>query len=549
MWMNLKNIFNKLLELVRLAPVSLAAKCRLAFGAAAGLTLILALLIPYVWMGQLTKKTLLDAGKAKSDEMLRSHFQMILFRQGTLSPLSDTGAVLDPNESQIRWIRFTKETDKQPQQITKHQNEWIDSLKNEQEKDDDIFYFQKKHKSYSNYVRIFRVNDNCISCHNPQGAAITFNKNEPIGAVIIQRPLAELSKTLILNRVWIFFAFLIASTGAIVAFYVITQRVILRPVRQLRAMANNVADGNLDNRSAIKTGDEYEKLADAFNHMLDSLEASQEKLRQANKQLDDKIVELSERNIELFRANKIKGEFLANISHEFRTPLNAILGFAEILREKGSVLKEEKGRKYSEHIIAAGQNLLKMVNDLLDLAKTEAGKMKMHIENTSIQEILRGIVAPFATVTRKKKIKVRLITDDNIPTLSTDIGKVRQIIYNFMSNAVKFTPERGRIEIHASMQDEKMVRIAVSDTGCGIAAEDKEKIFEKFRQADGSITRESAGSGLGLAISKELATLLAGGVGMESEPGKGSTFWVDIPVISTADEPQTQPEQTGTGRA
>jgi signal transduction histidine kinase len=487
---------------------------------------------------------LLDAGRAKSDELLRSHFQMINPGQGALSPLSNTGAVLDPNESEIRWIRFENQPDAQQLQISKRQKGWIDSLKNEHEKDDDIFHSRRKHKSYNNYVRIFRANDNCISCHNPQGAAITFNKNEPIGAVIIQRPLAELSKTIILNRVWIIVAGMIAGTGAIVAFYVITQRVILSPVRQLRAMANNVADGNFDTRSGIKTGDEYEKLADAFNHMLDSLEASQEKLRQANKQLDDKIVELSDRNIELFRANKVKGEFLANISHEFRTPLNAILGFAEILREKGPALKEEKGRKYAEHIIAGGQNLLKMVNDLLDLAKTEAGKMKLHIENTSIQEICRGIVAPFATITRKNKIKVRLIIDDNIPPLSTDAGKVRQIIYNFLSNAVKFTPERGRIEIRASMRDDKMVRIAVSDTGCGIAEEDREKIFEKFRQADGSLTRESAGSGLGLAISKELATLLAGSVGLESEIGKGSTFWVDIPVISTADE-QEQPAQAG----
>jgi two-component system sensor histidine kinase BarA len=543
MWPNFKNILKKLLELVRLAPVSLAAKCRLAFGAAAGVTLVLSLLIPYIWMGQLTKKTLLDAGRAKSDELLRSHFQMINPGQGALSPLSNTGVVLDPNESEIRWIRFANQSDAQIPQISKRQNQWIDSLKSEHEKDDDIFYSQRRHKSYSNYVRIFRANDNCISCHNPQGAAVAFNKNESIGAVIIQRPLAELSRTIWLNRVWIFVAFIIAGTGAIVAFYVITQRVILRPVRQLRAMANNVAEGNFDVRSGIKTGDEYEKLANAFNHMLDSLEASQEKLRQANKQLDDKIVELSDRNIELFRANKVKGEFLANISHEFRTPLNAILGFAEILREKGSVLKEEKGRKYAEHIIAGGQNLLKMVNDLLDLAKTEAGKMKMHIESTSIQEICRGIVAPFAAITRKNKIKVRLIIDDNIPPLSTDAGKVRQIIYNFLSNAVKFTPERGRIEIRASMRDDKTVRIAVSDTGSGIAEDDKEKIFEKFRQADGSLTRESTGSGLGLAISKELATLLAGSVGLESEVGKGSTFWVDIPVISTADE-REQPAQT-----
>ena len=111
-------------------------------------------------------------------------------------------------------------------------------------------------------------------------------------------------------------------------------------------------------------------------------------------------------------------------------------------------------------------------------------------------------------------------------------------MYNFLSNAVNFTPQRGRIEIRAAMLDEKTVRLSVSDTGCGIAEPDREKIFEKFRQADGSITRQSTGSGLGLAISKELATMLAGSIGMESELGKGSTFWLDIPVILSTDQTQ-----------
>ncbi|GAF78933.1 unnamed protein product, partial [marine sediment metagenome] len=324
------------------------------------------------------------------------------------------------------------------------------------------------------------------------------------------------------------------GTGAIVAFYWITQRVILRPIRQLRAIANNVAEGNLDIRSAIKTGDEYEKLANAFNNMLDGLQATQEKLRQANKQLDAKIAELSERNIELFKANKVKGEFLANISHEFRTPLNAILGFAQVLREKPqSAIGGEKAQRYAENIITSGNSLLNMINDLLDLAKTQAGKMELHIEKTSVQQLCKALVSSFSLLTKKKKVKVKLLVDSDIPILSTDAGKVQQILYNFLSNAVKFTPPRGKIEIRAQMTDEKTVRIAVSDNGCGIAESDREKIFEKFRQADGSITRESTGTGLGLTISTELAAMLAGSIGLQSELDKGSTFWIDIPVTIT----------------
>jgi len=539
MRINLKNIWQKLLELLRLSPLSLAEKCRIAFGAAVVLVLFIALLLPYIWMGQLTKKTSLDAGRAKAEMLLNRHFQFKNYGETTLAALDSTGAVLDVNNTEIRWIRFTKDYEKQLQQLTQQQKETIESLKNQQHRDDNIFWAKKHDALYSNYVRIFRATDSCINCHNPQGSAGAFGRNEPIGVAIIQKSAAEINKTITMNRVWIIAAGLIAGAGAIVAFYIITQRVILRPIRQLRGLANNVSEGNLDIRSAINTGDEYQKLAEAFNNMLDGLQAAQEKLRQANKQLDAKIVELSERNIELFKANQVKSEFLANVSHEFRTPLNAILGFAEILREKPNVLKEEKGQRYAENIIAGGKRLLNMINDLLYLAKTEAGKIKLHIEKTSVQQLCKSVVASFSSLTKKKRIKVKLSVDNNMPALMTDADKVQQILYNFLSNAVTYTPEHGRIEIRATMPDEKTVRIAVTDTGCGIAEPDKEKIFEKFRQVDGSLTRQSSGTGLGLAISKELATMLAGSIGVESELGKGSTFWFNIPVTLSKDENQT----------
>jgi signal transduction histidine kinase len=268
--------------------------------------------------------------------------------------------------------------------------------------------------------------------------------------------------------------------------------------------------------------------------MLNNLVEGQEKLRQANKQLDTKITELSERNIELFKANKLKSEFLANMSHEFRTPLNAILGFAEILREKSSE-DITKSKRYAENIISSGRNLLNMINDLLELAKAEAGKIEVHIEKTSIPELCRGLVAFFSPLTEKNKIKVRLTVDENIPLIKTDSGKVQQILYNLLSNAVKFTPENGKVEIKAFMPDEQTVRVSVSDTGPGIAETDKEKIFEKFRQVDGSLTRNQSGTGLGLAISMELAKLLSGTIGLESMLGEGAAFWLDLPIIK-ADE-------------
>jgi two-component system sensor histidine kinase BarA len=263
-----------------------------------------------------------------------------------------------------------------------------------------------------------------------------------------------------------------------------------------------------------------------------------------------KIAELSERNIELFKANKVKSEFLANISHEFRTPLNAILGFAQVLRDKPLVLKKEKAQRYAENIITSGNNLLQMINDLLDLVKTQAGKMELHVGETSVADLLEALASQFSLLTKRKKIKISLLLDPDLPTLQTDVGKVQQILYNFLSNAIKFTPPRGMIEIQAQYplpvgrdmgQDSQRIRFSVTDTGCGVAKSDKEKIFEKFRQADGSITRESTGSGLGLAISTELAVMLAGSIGMESPPQgrtEGSRFWLDIPVTLPKEKAQ-----------
>ena len=532
MLINLEKLRQRL-KTFRLPPFSLAAKCRIAFGFAILVILALALLLPYIWMGQLTKQASLDAGRAKTDLLFNLHFQLKEPAKTAFIALNGNGEVLDVNSPEIQWVYFKKDFENQLKQLTHEQKEMLKTLKGHRQKDNDLTLIRKNGALYSSYARIFKATESCISCHNPQGSAEAFNRNEPIGIAFIEKPAAEFSKTTLINCLWVIVAGIIAGTGAIVAFYIITQKVILSPIRQLRAIANNVAEGNLDIRSSIKTGDEFERLAVAFNNMLDSLNAAQEKLRQANRLLDAKIVELSERNIDLFKANQIKGEFLANVSHEFRTPLNAILGFAEILRDKPDSIIGEKRKRYAQNIIDSGKNLLNMINDLLDLAKTEAGKMKLHVEKTSVRQLCEEITGAFDDMAQRKNISLNLTVDENIPELTTDAGKVKQILSNFLSNAVKFTPENGRIDVKAAMLDEKTLRLAVTDTGCGIAEADKEKIFEKFQQADGSITRRSDGTGLGLAICRQLAAMLAGAISLESEIGKGSAFWLDIPISLT----------------
>lgn len=520
---------DKLLHLVRLKPLSLADKCRLQFGGAVLAILILALLIPYFWMGKLTEMVALDSGRAVADTIFGRHFRVGGDDASGLASLDETGGVRDPNDVTVKWVRLDVPGKLESAGLSKKQRQVAVRLQ-EQEQDYDYAWTERKAGLVEkNYVRLVRAEDSCLTCHNPQRIAGAFNKNQAVGVLVLNTPASEIGKAVLINRIVTIVAWLLAAMGAMIAFYTIAQRLILRPIRQLRALVNNVSEGNLDVRSSIKSGDEYERLSDAFNHMLDGLQMSQEKLRQANKQLDAKIAQLSDRNIELFKANNLKSEFLANMSHEFRTPLNAILGFAQILHEKPGE-NIEKSKRYAENIISSGRSLLNMIQDLLELAKAEAGKIELKVERTSVQDLCSGLVAFFLPMINERKIKVDIDVADQIPVIQTDAGKVRQILFNLLSNAVKFTPENGRVKIIGRMVDDLTVRISVSDTGCGISIDNLDKVFEKFRQLDGSITRQTEGTGLGLAISKELANLLAGTITVESEVGVGSTFSLEIPV-------------------
>jgi signal transduction histidine kinase len=350
-----------------------------------------------------------------------------------------------------------------------------------------------------------------------------------LGVVSVDYPVLDARADLWINLGLSLMAGALAGTLAVLVFYLITQKLILSPVRELRRVAESVSQGEHSIRSKIATGDEFEELARAFNAMLSHLQSSENELQTINKSLDTRLGELAERNVALFEANKIKSQFLANVSHELRTPLTSIIGFAELLREAAS---REGGRtlRYAENIMSSGRMLLGIINDLLDLAKIEAGKLELHLASVDMAEMARNLIDFMRPLAEKKSLQLVASLPENLPKIYSDAGRIQQILYNLLSNAVKFTPEGGLVELKLHMMDDERIAITVRDTGIGIPADKLSEVFEKFRQLDESMTREHSGTGLGLAISKELTALLGGSVTVSSEVDKGSEFTVILPI-------------------
>ena len=325
----------------------------------------------------------------------------------------------------------------------------------------------------------------------------------------------------------------LAALLAFAILYSIARRTILVPLGSLHELAEGVAEGDLTQRSSLTTGDEFERLGQRFNEMLEAIQTQQTQLRQANRALDLRLSEMAESNVALYEANRIKNEFLANVSHELRTPLNSIIGFAELLAESD----DEKRRRHATHILTSARMLLRIINDLLDLAKIEAGKTDLRLERVSVRDLcetLGQLVRPMAD---KKRLAMEVETAADLPMLRTDPGKVQQVLYNLLSNAIKFTPPGGSVKLSAAgvaLGDAPIagggVAVAVADTGPGIPIADQQLIFEKFRRLDDTITRTHGGAGLGLGIARELANLLGGRLTLESEPGHGATFTLLLPL-------------------
>jgi signal transduction histidine kinase len=309
-------------------------------------------------------------------------------------------------------------------------------------------------------------------------------------------------------------------------------RRMVAPIRTIQVGAAGIGAGSLGQRIEVRTGDELETLADEFNSMASQLQESyanlEQKVDERTRELSKAFREIEDKSRQVEAANRHKSAFLANMSHEFRTPLNAIIGFSEVLLDPSLKVTEEERKQFLTDILNSGKHLLKLVNEILDLSKIEAGRMELDIEFASMGEIVDAIHSTVRPLAAKKAIELRIESDGQIGPVPMDAARIRQVLLNLVGNAIKFTPEGGRVWVRADA-DDGMVRVEVGDTGPGIPAEDRERIFQEFQQiATGTSIDKPEGTGLGLALAKKFVEMHRGKLWVESEVGKGSRFYFTL---------------------
>lgn len=370
-----------------------------------------------------------------------------------------------------------------------------------------------------------------------------------------------------LIKLWAALSVIFLAAGALAAY--VLSRKITQPITRLTESTTRMAEGQIEQEIPVDSRDELGTLATSYNEMAKALKRTLDErarvameLRDLNRNLEDRIRErtfqLEETNRELARASRHKSEFLANMSHELRTPLNAILGFTELIIDGVYGEVPDELRESIQDIHINGRHLLRLINDVLDLSKIEAGQMRLNLSEYSVQSLIDSVISATRSLAAEKQLELTGQVESDLPVVWGDSKRMTQVLMNLVGNAIKFTPGGGCVTVTArrvasgkrevsstdpppSVQDtqhatlntsppDEFVEIAVADTGIGIPAEELNNIFSEFRQVDSSITREYGGSGLGLSIAKRLVEMHKGSIWAKSQLGKGSTFHVRIPL-------------------
>jgi signal transduction histidine kinase len=403
------------------------------------------------------------------------------------------------------------------------------------------------------YLTSLHYDQSCMTCHGgpvgqkdisgylKEGHSI----GDFAGAISIVVPMTAFlanQNANIITSVSFLVIMVLASMGLV---YLVMEHIVVMPIRELTGKVREVGRGDLSSQlTDIHTYDEMRDLAEEFNGMAgklqllyNSLETKvDERTRQlynANDQLAQQGRELMEINIRLTETNRLKSEFLAVMSHELRTPLTAIIAFAEILLTEGDSLSSQQ-REYLEDIFESGHQLLSQISDILDLSKIEAGLIRVSYQEVDIREVIESIMRTVAPLVAKKQLNCTIEILPDLPLVAADYDKIKHIIRNLVSNAIKFTPVGGNIKVVAglSWQDGKIgsLLVSVQDTGIGISPDEQESIFEKFVQGNHSDQREYSGSGIGLSLAKHLVELHEGRIWVESQIGRGSAFSFMLPL-------------------
>ncbi len=515
-----------------LGETSLERKCRFLFSGA----LMLLITGSFYFYAYLNLQILRSQNRQRAELLIAQNLQMIHWEK-TADPeavptIKGLASGLKPTDLREYAWKFIPVESEDPTRLPSEQFEYeaINEILNK--KKPFVVYEDTSARRY-HYFKPIIAQEQCLTCHQLQSVPprVT-HAGQPMVVAETTFDLDEMQRDIAKNNAVLMVMAMITTCLAMFAAYAIVRYVIVKPVMHLKDVSDAIARGELDQRADIRTGDEFQELSHAFNRMLRHLVTTQEELRHVNNDLDGKVDELARANLSLHEMNKIKNEFLATMSHELRTPLNSILGFSDVL--SGAENLTDKQKKYVLNIRTSGQNLLTLINDILDLAKIEAGRMELNIVDFSMSDLVERLTSSMRPLAEKKNIDLHWEVNPEVDSVIQDLGKLQQILYNLLSNAIKFTPDGGRVWVDVQPHSDEQFDLVVGDSGIGIPLDDQAVIFEKFRQGQNragqdALTREYEGTGLGLSIVKELCKLLGGEILLESEFGKGSTFTVRMP--------------------